>query len=101
VTDVHRALPQAELLDQLFAPEPAPPARRRWPYVLVAAALIAAGAGAVVVLRGDDGPQGPPHPSTWDPRVQTYVDFVQDTRDLQFKHPVYVDFLPEEESPTP
>ena len=72
-------------------------ARPRWPYLLVVLALVAAGLAAVFVLRGDDGPKGPPHPSTWDPQVQPYVDFVEKERDLKFAHPVYVDFLTEEE----
>ena len=55
--------------------------------------LTAAAAIGVVVVSRDDGPQGPPHPSKWDARVQKYVDFVEKKRDLEFKHPVYVDFL--------
>ena len=97
VTDVHGASSaQAELLDQLFAPDP-PPRRSRWPYLVVVLALVAAGLGAVFVLRGDGGPKGPPHPATWDPKVQAYVDFVEKERDLKFAHPVFVDFLTEED----
>ena len=92
VTDVHGALTrQAELLDALLTPEPPP--RRRWPYVAVALAVIAAALAAVGVAHYRSGPQGPPHPSKWDPRVQKYVDFVEKRRELTFKHPVYVDFL--------
>ena len=97
VTDVHGASSaQAELLDQLFAPDP-PPRRARWPYLLVVLALIAGGLAAALVLRRDGGPEGPPHPATWDAKVQKYVDFVEKERDLKFAHPVYVDFLTDEE----
>lgn len=34
-----------------------------------------------------------PHPDAWDPRVETIVQFVEQTRGLTFDHPVYVDFL--------
>ena len=92
VTDVHEALTaQAELLDQLLEPEPSP--KRRWPYVVLALAVLAGALVTAVLLRADDGPEGPPHPSKWDARVLKYVDFVEKKRDLEFKHPVYVDFL--------
>jgi hypothetical protein len=83
---------QAELLDALLTPDP-PPRRRRWPYVVLALALVAAALAAAAFTHYRSGPAGPPHPSTWDPRVQKYVDFVEARRDLEFKHPVYVDFL--------
>jgi hypothetical protein len=93
VTDVHGALTrQAELLDALLTPDP-PPRGRRWPYVVVALALIAAAAAAVGFTHYASGPTGPPHPSKWDPRVQKYVEFVESKRELEFTHPVYVDFL--------
>ncbi|HEX5086919.1 MAG TPA: hypothetical protein VFV89_03865 [Nocardioides sp.] len=92
MTDVHGALTrQAELLDALLTPDPPP--RRRWPYVVVALAVVAAASAVVGVAHYRSGPSGPPHPSTWDPRVQKYVDFVEKKRGLTFKHPVYVDFL--------
>ncbi len=59
--------------------------------------LTAATAAGIFVVGRDKGPQGPPHPSKWDARVQKYVDFVEDKRDLEFKYPVYVDFLPVKE----
>jgi len=96
VTDVHEALAaQAELLDALLTPDPPP--RRRWPFAVLAVALVAAAVLVAVVLTRDAGPQGPPHPSAWDPKVTTYVDFVEKARDLDFEHPVYVDFLPDAE----
>lgn len=97
MTEVHGVAAQAELLDQLFAPEEPPPRPRRWPYAVLVLALLAAGAVAVVLVTRDDKPSGPPHPSRWDARVQDYVDFVEDNRGLAFEHPVYVDFLPAEE----
>ena len=97
MTDVHGALTaQAELLDALVTPDPPP--RRGWPFVLLALVLLtAAGAIGVVVVSRDDGPQGPPHPSKWDASIQKYVDFVEKKRDLEFTHPVYVDFLADAE----
>ena len=64
---------------------------------MLALALVTAVAVAGVVVSLDKGPQGPPHPAKWDARVQKYVDFVEKKRDLEFKHPVYVDFLPADE----
>ncbi|HET6938930.1 MAG TPA: hypothetical protein VFI19_10005, partial [Nocardioides sp.] len=92
MTDVHGALiRQAELLDALLTPDPPP--RRRWPYVVVALMVIAAAVVALAAVRQQSGPDGPQHPSKWDPRVQKYVDFVEKERGLDFTHPVYVDFL--------
>ncbi len=56
------------------------------------ALLVAAGA-TVVVLRDD----GPDHPDEWDPRVADLAEFAEDARDLEFRHPVHVDFLTDEE----
>ncbi|WP_157544694.1 hypothetical protein [Nocardioides halotolerans] len=98
MTDVHGALTaQAELLDALLAPDP-PPKRRGWPLVLLALVLVtvAVAVGIVVVSR-DRGPKGPPHPAKWDARVQKYVEFVEQHREIRFQHPVYVDFLTDEE----
>ena len=94
MTDVHGVAAQAELVDQLFAPEPPPPPRRKWPYVVLALAVVAAAVVvAVVLVSREDAASGPPHPSKWDPKVQAYVDIVEQERGLEFEHPVYVDFL--------
>jgi hypothetical protein len=67
----------------------------------VLGALAAAGlvvAGTIVALGGDD--DGSPvveAPSDWDPRVVDIVEFVEDTRELEFEHPVAVTFLTEDE----
>lgn len=61
--------------------------------MLALVVVTGAAAAGVFVLGRDKGPEGPPHPSKWDARVQKYVDFVEKKRDLAFKHPVYVDFL--------
>jgi hypothetical protein len=72
-----------------------PPRRtRRWPFALLALAVLAAAAIVYVFVIRDPGP---PHPDTWDPRVEKLVKIVEDERDLTFEHPVYVDFLSEAE----
>ncbi len=87
---------QVELLDRLVD-APATPPRRRSPYVALAFVVVAAALGVAVVLTRDGGPSGPPHPATWDAKVQKYVNFVEKKRGLDFKHPVYVDFMPAKE----
>jgi hypothetical protein len=71
-----------------------PPTRHAWPFVLLALALLATAATVYFVVIRD---QGPAHPDAWDKRVQEYVDVVEKERDLDFVHPVYVDFLSEDE----
>lgn len=77
-------------------PPPPPPgarARRWWPVALVGIVLLLAAASVALVLRSD----GPDHPEAWDPRVADLADFVERARDLDFDHPVHVDFLTDEE----
>lgn len=50
-------------------------------------------AADVYVLRNADKNNGPAHPDQWDSRVLDIVQFVEKTRGLTFKHPVFVDFL--------
>ena len=57
--------------------------------VLTAVALFGA-LGVAVVWRGRSGP---PHPKQWDPRVLDIVHFDEQHRGLEFKQPVFVDFL--------
>ena len=45
-------------------------------------------------LKGDGGPS---YPDDWDPRVEDIAQFVQTERGVLFEHPVYVDFLSDEE----
>jgi hypothetical protein len=49
---------------------------------------------AVALVAVDPGPD---HPDAWDPRVADLVDFVEGARDLDFDHPVFVDFLTADE----
>ena len=77
------------------APPPAPRPSAQHPALRALAAgialLLLAGVAVVVVrATGDDGAD---HPSAWDPRVVDLVAFVEDERDLDFDHPVHVDFL--------
>jgi len=57
--------------------------------VLVALALIAAGAGVGTLLHQS----GDQFPARWDPRILPIVHFVEDTRGLEYEHPVRVYFL--------
>ena len=66
-----------------------------------AAARVAFGAviAAVALLAAAciGGSGEPSHPDECDPRISDLVDLVERERDLQFLHPVYVEFLSEEE----
>ncbi len=68
---------------------------KRWLVVLLVVALVASVAGVAgwKLTRSD----APSFPSTWDPQVTDLVEFVERERDLRFRHPVHVDFLPEAE----
>ena len=58
---------------------------------IVAAGLLVL--GAVALVTGSFGDDGPDHPDEWDPRVADLAAFVEDERGLAFDHPVFVDFL--------
>ncbi|HVM41738.1 MAG TPA: hypothetical protein VM618_13265 [Acidimicrobiia bacterium] len=62
--------------------------------MFLAAFLVVAGA-AVAFLLVQGGGDGVDHPDTWDPRVEDLVAFVEDERDLDFEHPVEIEFLAE------
>lgn len=57
--------------------------------------MVAVVAGALAAIAAVE--TGPDRPDEWDPRVADLVDFVEGARDLDFDHPVYVDFLTAEE----
>ncbi len=84
-----QAADAAELTEQT-----PPPARRVWPFAVLALAVLAVAAVVYVTVIRETGP---PHPDKWDERVQPFVDIVEKERDLDFEHPVYVDFLAEAE----
>lgn len=70
------------------------PRRRKWPIITAligVMAFIAAAAGIVVVTKDDD------YPDRWSPRVREFVDIVEDSRGLKFRHPIPVDFLSDKE----
>lgn len=77
------------------APDRPTASRRRWPLVVAALVVVAGGVGAAaLLLLGDDGVS---HPDEWTAEVLPFVEIVEDERDLEFLHPVHVDFLPEDE----
>ena len=75
-----------------------PPSRAR--NAMTALGVVIAGLvvlGLVVGVTRLLGSDGPDHPDVWDPRVADLADFVERARDLDFDHPVYVDFLTADE----
>jgi hypothetical protein len=74
----------------------APPSRGI-PGKVLAALLLMALATAGVYVYQRVRPAGPPHPSSWDPRIAQMVAFVEHERGLTFHHPVYVDLLTDSE----
>lgn len=76
--------------------EPAEPRRSGWPANRWIAAFVAVAVVAGIVALGtgrDDAGGG--HPHRWDRRLADLVAFVEDTRGLQFRHPVTTRFLPD------
>lgn len=63
--------------------------RRRLLALGIAVLVVAAAAGAYLVLRDDDAS----YPKEWDARIKPYVKIVEDERGLTFEHPVKVRFL--------
>jgi len=78
-------------------PPPPPPPRRTWLIVVGIVGVTALALGLVAVVTRMLGSDGPDHPDAWDGRVIDLVDFVEAERDLDFDHPVQVDFLTDEE----
>ena len=77
---------------------PARRRRRRVPVVVGTVVALLAGATFFVLARQNDGEAASvKHPSAWDPRLTELVDFVEKDRDLEFQHPVQVDFLTPEQ----
>ena len=62
---------------------------RAWLGRAAVVALVAAAPVGVYFAPGG----GPSYPEHWDTRVLDLVHFVEDERDLCFKHPVEVEFL--------
>ena len=60
---------------------------------LAAGILVVFVAGLVLVWAGRDRSSGPPHPKQWDAGVLPLVRFVEQARDLRFRHPVTVEYL--------
>jgi hypothetical protein len=61
------------------------------------ASVLAFGQVTAFTSSGTKAAASPPpvYPTSWDPRVQAIVNFVQQDRGLTFKHPVAVSFLPD------
>lgn len=79
---------------------PAPPSKQGAGNIVVvvvaslAAVVLIVGA---IVTYGSSSRGGPDHPDQWDARVVDLVGFVESYGGAPFVHPVYVDFVPEEE----
>lgn len=72
------------------------PPRRRWPTIgagVGAAAVLVTGIVSAAVLA----PTAPRYPDAWDRRVADLAAFVEEERGLAFEHPVFVDFLTEDQ----
>lgn len=91
--EVPIALPPAQV--EALRPERRRPARA----ALLAGVVVVAALGAFGVWRHLDRPTTEPaaYPSSWDPRIATLASWTEQERGLQFDHPVFVDFIPEEE----
>ena len=77
---------------QVGPPLPPPRRRRRWPRfvaVLGVVGVVAAVAAVIVRARLDDSQ----YPDEWDEQVTPVAEWVADERDLEFEHPVHVEFL--------
>ncbi|WP_436794231.1 hypothetical protein [Actinospongicola halichondriae] len=106
--------PEADIPEAETSPPPPPPidefgaadasqteavdggTRRRWPLALGIGLLAFAGVGvaAFFLLGTDDGID---YPDEWATEVLAFVEIVEQERDLEFEHPVHVDFLSEDE----
>ncbi len=65
---------------------------------VIALTLVAlVGIAVAVKMLVDPVDDGPPHPEAWDERVLPLIEIVEQTRGLEFKEPVYVDFLSDDE----
>jgi len=60
-----------------------------WLGAVLCTVVVIAAVSVVIYARNSSGD----YPDEWDPRVADLVAFVEDQRDLQFDHPVPVDFL--------
>ena len=78
-------------------PEPPPDPRRRRQIITAVAAAVALVFTGVGGLRVWAALRPSPYPENWDRRVAPLVGFVEETRGLEFEHPVSVDFLDEDE----
>lgn len=83
-------------------PAPTPPpstgsGRSRWLLLGMALVLVGVAVVGVVVDRLLLSEERPRYPEVWDERVAAIAAFVEDERGLDFEHPVFVDFLPEDE----
>src|SRR5690554_6091490 len=64
---------------------------------VIAGACFVVFAAAVTVIVADVLEDSSRFPDEWDERLVDLVSFVEDERGLDFRHPVYVDFLTAEE----
>ena len=66
-------------------------------FVVVVMLVVVVGALVAVSLVGFDEDPEDPWADEWSPKVRPFVRYVEKERDLEFLHPVHVEFLSEEE----
>jgi hypothetical protein len=78
------------------APEllPSPRERNLGRLLAIAIVVVVGGLGVAFLALGD---RGDGHPGKWDPRVAELVEFVARERELDFDHPVAVEFVDRKE----
>lgn len=65
--------------------------------LIVLALVVGIGVVGGVTTHVFDKDKGPAYPKTWDPRIAPLAAIASKERGLNFKHPVYVDFLADKE----
>jgi hypothetical protein len=76
---------------------PSPKPRASTARIVIIVAVVTAVLGVALIGASFVIGRVSQYPSSWDPRVADITDFVQRERHLDYKHPVYIDFLTDDE----